>query len=355
MWLSLFVTAAVAAAPKPPLIPTLSKPLVIDGDWKDFSPALERKAPADPNLSLTSRVAYRKGTLYLGARVVDKSVSDASEVKFTLFFADAGVTATGYSFHVGPQGLVQSKPEEGTLTTPAFALKLATAAAKKSGQGLDVELSVPARALPRFSAMGTLGLTVCTEYQHAANGPVLAACNPAEAALLPQEMRAGLGFKVPKDVVGLEGREGGWVGFAALHFVNFVWGDAPLTAASVGALVAPDDAVVPEKARLPIPTDLTTPDHKPLVIVLTGADPFDGDECHNEREVRMAWYVVNGRTAFNVLEWPASSCTLGKAMRFDLSEDGNLAIGYTQGNTTHFTWSGDHFERSELGKAVTTW
>ncbi len=350
MWLSLFVATVVSAAPKPALVPTLGKPLVIDGDWKDFSPALERKAPAHPNLALTTRVAYRKDTLYLGAKVADKSVSDTSDVTFTLFFANAGVTATGYSFHVGPQGLVQPKAEEGVLTTPAFALKLATAAVKKSDQGLDVELSLPVRALPRFAATGTLGLTVCAEYKHASTGPTVAACNPAEAALLPQEMRSGLGFKVPKDVVGIEGREGGWVGFATLHFVNFVWGDAPLTPASLAALVAPEGAVQPEKARLPIPTDLTTPDRKPFAIVLTGADPFEGDECHNEREVRMAWYVMNGRTAFNVLEWPASSCTLGKAMRFELeAESGQLLIGYTNGQTARFVFTADHFERSELG------
>jgi hypothetical protein len=68
-------------------------------------------------------------------------------------------------------------------------------------------------------------------------------------------------------------------------------------------------------------------------------------------ELRMAMYAVSGAAALRVLEWPAATCQLGRAMRFELSPEGNLLIGYTGGSTAHFTWAGDHFERSELGLA----
>jgi len=50
-----------------------------------------------------------------------------------------------------------------------------------------------------------------------------------------------------------------------------------------------------------------------------------------------------------VLEWPAATCKLGKAMRLELGAEGTLEIGYTSGTTHHFAWTVDHFERSELG------
>ena len=360
MLVPLLFTVALAAGPKPALIPSSTRVPIIDGDVSDVSPGLDRKAPATPNLTLTSRVSNKKGVLYLTAKVGDKAVTETSEVSFTVFFPDAGTTATGYIFRVGPKGLLQSTAgDESALVTPAFAFRLAKAAVRKQVTGFDVELALPAKALPRFPATGALGLSVCAEYRHSSTGPLISTCggeNPGgEVALLPQDFRSSLRLKVEKDVVGLEGREGGWVGYAPLHYVSFALGDEALTPVSLSALVDPTQAVKPQDARLPIPQGLVAPDKRALFIVLTGADPFQGEECLGRKEVRMAWYAVKDRTAVNVLEWPASSCTLGKAMRFDLSPDGNLAIGYTQGATSHFTWSGDHFERSELGKAVETW
>jgi hypothetical protein len=33
-----------------------------------------------------------------------------------------------------------------------------------------------------------------------------------------------------------------------------------------------------------------------------------------------------------------------------MDEEGSLTIGYSNGTTTNFAWSGDHFERTEIGK-----
>ena len=52
------------------------------------------------------------------------------------------------------------------------------------------------------------------------------------------------------------------------------------------------------------------------------------------------------------LEWPASTCAVGRASSIELDEQGALTIGYSSGSTSGFTWSHDHFERTELG-AVT--
>lgn len=353
----LILTALAAAPPKPALIPSATKTPVIDGDVRDVVPHLERKAPPAHHLGLVTQAANRKGVLYLAARVSDAHATDFSDVAFTLFFADAGVTATGYTFHVNGSGLATAPAaEEPELDTPSFALALAKAAVRKSPAGFDVELSIPARAMPRFPTVGPLALSVCAEYRRTPTGPAVTTCTASpDTALLPTDFRQRLGLKLPKDVVSLEGREKGWVGHARLHFINYVLADEPLTAGLLWALVDPAQRINPQQVHLPIPTDLKLPDGRPLFVVLTGTDPFVGDECRAADEVRMAWYAVKDRVALNVLEWPASSCTLGKAMRFDLSPEGNLAIGYTQGATTHFTWAGDHFERSELGKAVTTW
>ena len=91
-------------------------------------------------------------------------------------------------------------------------------------------------------------------------------------------------------------------------------------------------------------------DNRPIFTVLTGQNPYVGDQCHSEDELRMAFYVIKDSTAARVLEWPAATCSLGRAMSFDLNNDGGLTIGYTNGSTAHFSWSNDHFERSELGK-----
>ena len=75
----------------------------------------------------------------------------------------------------------------------------------------------------------------------------------------------------------------------------------------------------------------------------------DQDKCDAEQEVRLAMYGVKGNVASRVLEWPAITCGLGRALSIQLSPEGHLQIGYSNGSVANFAYSGDHFERSELG------
>jgi hypothetical protein len=50
-----------------------------------------------------------------------------------------------------------------------------------------------------------------------------------------------------------------------------------------------------------------------------------------------------------VLDWPAMSCALGRALSVSLDEDGELSVGYSSGATVRFAWDRDHFERIEYG------
>ncbi len=65
--------------------------------------------------------------------------------------------------------------------------------------------------------------------------------------------------------------------------------------------------------------------------------------------MRLAVFQVRGRVGERVLDWPAMSCALGRALSVSLDEDGELSVGYSSGATVRFTWDGDHFERTEYG------
>jgi hypothetical protein len=83
---------------------------------------------------------------------------------------------------------------------------------------------------------------------------------------------------------------------------------------------------------------------------LTGVDPFQaGETCDKTRQLRLTVYLLKGATAERVLEWPASSCALGRGTSVALDEDGALTVGYETGGMVTFIWSGDHFERTEIG------
>lgn len=127
-------------------------------------------------------------------------------------------------------------------------------------------------------------------------------------------------------------------------------GDAEFTPESLAELIAFDNAIDPASVALPIPRKLVLADNRPLFTLLTGKNPYSKDACNPNNELRMAMYVVKGNVAARALEWPAATCALGRAMRFELeAESGQLLIGYTNGQTARFVWTADHFERSELG------
>ena len=342
-----------------PTLPVLPKEPTIDGLLKDLSPAQTFKLPPSakgPSADLSVKAAFRKDTLYLGVSVSDDVVLPEDRLDLILYFPDSGLTSKGVVYRFGPEGRRPPPPE---LGGKPWAEALVRAATKASAKGFDLEIAVPARALPRFQAKKPLLLSVCLEYadvdRPAQEASALSTCvsgdMPAGPARLPDELRRNLKLEVATaDVEGLEAREHGWVGYARLHFPQWAQGDTALTPTSLAELVVGKDAVDPASVGLPLPRQLLLADNRPLFVVLTGRDPYQQkDTCEDQRELRVALYVVDGRAASRVLEWPAANCKLGRAMRFELSVDGSLTIGYTNGSTAHFVWSGDHFERSELG------
>ena len=170
---------------------------------------------------------------------------------------------------------------------------------------------------------------------------------------LPDELRKNLKLDPVGDVEGLEAREHGWVGYARLHFPKWAQGDAAAHPSFAGrAGRGQGSPSIPLRWRSPFPPGCCSSTTGRSSLLLTGRDPFvKNDACDDLSELRLAMYVVdgNGKAASRVLEWPAATCKLGRAEHFELSVDGNLTIGYTNGFTVHFVWSGDHFERSELG------
>jgi len=115
--------------------------------------------------------------------------------------------------------------------------------------------------------------------------------------------------------------------------------------------VAGGSAVEPRAAGIPVPPTLTLPGGQPLFAVLTGRAPSrTPGGCEAGQELRLSLYLVQGAQAHRALEWPAATCQLGQADRVELGGDGSLVLGYTGGAQVHFTWTDQHFERSELGR-----
>jgi hypothetical protein len=165
---------------------------------------------------------------------------------------------------------------------------------------------------------------------------------------VPDVFRRWLKLDVPESVETFEAREAGWVGFADLAMPAWAWSPQPMTSELLPALVAVDGYLTAQSVGLALPRRLLV-EGTPLVAVLTGADPFSGEGCNAQRELRLTLYALSKNTARRVLEWPASTCALGRAANIELTDEGGLVLGYTNGTTARFSWATDHFERSELG------
>lgn len=361
--LALCLAAVLAAPPAAPAekpilpLPTLAKEPKLDGVLKDFAPAKDLKLPESAkgaSAELALKAAFKKDTLYVAVSVKDDKVLAADVLDLTLFFPEAGTTAKGVIYRFGSDGVKEVHPEAGA---PAWAQAQVKAAGKTDAKGFTLEIAIPARALPRFQAFKQLALSLCADYAdvdvEGGEPSKLTSCPTGEMAggptRIPDELRKNLKLAPTADVEGIEAREHGWVGFSKLHYPTWAQGDSDFTVDTLGELIAGDQDIDPASVSLAIPHQLLLPDNRPIFTVLTGKNPYAKDTCVEGNELRMAMYVVKGATASRVLEWPAATCKLGRAMRFELSEEGNLTIGYTNGNTAHFTWTVDHFERSELG------
>ncbi|WNG24531.1 hypothetical protein F0U62_11245 [Cystobacter fuscus] len=353
----LAATAQESSEPKPrqvKAVPALGREPKLDGSLKDLPATLTLKSPADPqaSASFTARVGWRKETLYVGVEVTDDQPQSGDVLTLTLFFPDAGATASGQVFRFAFDGKRASPPDSGTS---AFAQKLVDVGVQRQDDRLVFEVAIPARALPRIPAVDPLNLDLCLTYDDVDTGaqpPAVTNCKGGgmvgEVLRLPEEFRKGLKLKPPEGVTGLEGRAGGWLGYGVLHYPSWVEADAPLTPDSLESLVAPRPFKASE-AGVNIPETLTLPGGKPLVLVLSGMNPYAGGTCDSEKELRLGVYLVKGKTAQRVLEWPAATCALGRTTSLELDETGSLSISYSNGPTVNFAWSEDHFERTELG------
>ncbi|HSP80464.1 MAG TPA: hypothetical protein VLQ93_18170 [Myxococcaceae bacterium] len=338
-------------------VPQLARAPKLDGKMGDFRSSflLRPASPPEASATFSARAGWHKGTLYVWVDVKDDQLLASDELTLSVFFPGAGPTALGHTFHLGPTGKRASPPEEGT---PEFAWKQVEAGVQRQDGTLALEVGIPARAFPRFPAREPLTLELCLTYEdvdgEGAKSPSVSNCQGGamrnEVLRLPDAFRKGLKLKPPEHVLGLEGRPGGWLGYGILHYPAWVQADAPLTVDSLRELVT-EDAVSPEKVGVFLPESLALPDGRPLVAVFSGSDPYAvAGQCDADAELRLGLYLVKGKTAERVLEWPAATCALGRASSVVLDEEGALSIGYSSGPTINFAWSGERFERTEIGK-----
>lgn len=336
-----------ARASKP--LPSLKKAPTLDGKLKELKPGYTL-SPTEGD-AFTAKAAYRQDTLYLGLTAADDRLTPGDIVEVTMFFPGAGTTARGYTWRFGIDGLRSSDE------LPAYAQSATKAVVEKTDEGLVLEAAFPARALPRFPAKEPLVFDLCVLFEDRdapAETPKRSSnCEQGTmkgpALKLGEDFRKALKLKPPENVVGIEGRADGWVGYAVLHYPVWVASEVPLTAQVLRNLVA-EQVVEPKKAGINLPDALLLPDGRTVLSVVSGKDPYEVEgKCDADRELRLGLYLVIGRTAERVLDWPASTCALGRAVAVELDEEGELTMGYTNGATVTFLWSKDHFERTEIG------
>jgi hypothetical protein len=338
-------------------VPALTRAPKFQGGLKGLASPLVLKPTATPgaSASFTAKAGFRKDTLYVGVEATDDQLGATDLLTLSLFFPGAGPTATGYTWRFAFDGKRASAPDSGT---PRFAQDKVNAAVERRGNTLVLMAAIPVRAFPRIPAAEPLVMDLCITYEDVdgAGGKAVPVSNcrggsmVGEALKLPDEARKALKLKPPEAVTALEAAKDGWLGWDPFSYPAWAQGDAPLTPASLRALVAPE-ALDPAKVGVEVPDTLSLPDGRPVVTVLTGKNPYAVEgRCDADSELRLGLYLVTGKTARRVLEWPAATCALGRAASMELDEEGALTIGYSNGATMNFAWSGDHFERTELGK-----
>ncbi len=362
--LTLLFAAAVSAhapaekAPKP--LPIVTKAFKVDGELKDLTPSFDPKMPPSAkgdSAAIHYKAAFQKDSLLLGVSFTDDVLTAEDFADVSLYFPESGTTSRGFVYRFGQDG-VRASPED--AGPPAWAAKMVTAASKPDakGKGWALEISIPAQAFPRFQGTKPLALEICVDYSDsdkAGQSSKLTTCTKGMMVggptRLPDELRKNLKLTAPADVEGVEAHETGWLGFSKLHYPTWALslkGDT-FTTDSLVELIAPGQSIAASSVALPLPEKLTLPDNRPVLTILTGKNPYLKNECIAGNELRLALYVIEGNVARRALEWPVSTCLLGRAMRFELTAEGGLIIGYTNGSTVQFTFAVDHFERTELG------
>jgi hypothetical protein len=325
--LALVVGPARAEEKKSRAAPQLKSAPKIDGDLADWRGALE--------LAGKARVGVFGTSLYFGA-TVDGPATTEESWDVSLFFPGAGPTAHGFVFRIGRDGVRRSE-EEGAA--PMYAQQLVEAADRPDPRGNAIEAAFPVRALPSFPLRGPLAMELCVTFRKV---------QTCSSLRLPEGLRAAARVKPPQGVVAVEGRANGWVGYGARHELRWLYGDEPLTAASLAGMVT-EQPLTPEDIGMATP-NLVLHGRKPIFFVLSGKDPQPGEgRCDAAKEVRLSLYLVEGRAGVQVLECPAVTCALGRATAVVLDDEGSLSIGYSGGSIANYSWSTDHFERTEYG------
>lgn len=337
-------------------VPALPKAVKLDGNMKDLAQGVVLK-PIDADQAtafFSAKVGYRKDTLYVGIEITDDKLLTGDIVTLMMFFPDAGTTARGYQFRFAPDGMRTSDPDS---MTPAYAQKEVQANVVRGEKGMTIKAAIPITAFPRFPAVDPMVMDLCVDYEDrdelAASPTKISNCSGASMAeplKLPDSFRAQLKLKPPPNVVGIERMHTGWVGYAVLHQPAWIYADQKVTVEILQELFA-DEYVDAAKARVNLPADLEV-GGEPLVGILIGKDPYVSEgKCDADHELRLLLYRAHGREAIRVLDWPASTCPLGRATSISMDREGNdqLTIGYTNGSVVTFTWAKDHFERTEIG------
>ena len=315
--------------------------------------------PAAPSATprFQARVGFHDDALLLAITAPDATPMPTDSLRVTLVFPSAGVPAARYTYRLGPEGKQPAAAED---ATPAFVLKRVQARVLATATGYRAELTVPVTALPRFPWKDPPAFELCIEQQDRSpegHGGSSANCDKdgvmsGDNLVLPATFRRALKLSPPEGATAVQAMASGYAAFDLMRLPLWVVSDAALTVDSArNALGEP--TLDPAKLRLALPAKLSLPDGSPLVAVVVGKDPFAQEgACHPDDEVRLGLYSLKQKTALRVLEWPASTCALGRASSVELDEQGALTIGYSGGGTVSFVWSRDHFERTQLG-AVT--
>lgn len=301
--------------------------------------------PVPPGKFWKARIARAGDSIWLrvDAELPSSTLEDVATV--TLFFPQKGSTASGYSFRFGSDGR-RSSTDDGV--TPKSAELSVKTRATRGEHGFSVTAAFPPAALPRFPAQGNVNLELCVQLRGATNcdnggRPSVSASLPAEA------LRQKLLATPPASILSLEARPSGWLGFGGSRSAEWVAGKEPLNAELLKALLA-EPWVDPASARIALSERMQLPGGSPLVALLAGANPFTEEgHCDSGRRLQLVIYRLKGKTADRVLDWPVSSCALGRASSLQLDDEATLTVGYESGATVTFAWTQDHFERTQLG------
>ncbi|NTX61667.1 hypothetical protein HUA74_13410 [Myxococcus sp. CA051A] len=351
------IASAQEEAPRPSRpVPNMTKPPRFQGGLKGFTSPLALKSldTEGASASFTAKVGFRKDTLYVGVDAKDDQLLAGDVLTLSIYFPDTGPLTTGYTWRFGFDGKRASGADSGT---PEFAQQKVNGAVERRGNTLSLVAAVPMRALPRFSARDPMVMDLCITYedQDGAGTKAVPVSNcqsgtmVGDALRLPDEPRKALKLKPPEHVTALEPAATGWLGWDLLSYPAWAQGDEELTPETLRELVV-TDPLKAASVNVNVPDTLSLPDGRPVVTVLSGKNPYAvAGQCDAEKELRLGFYIVTGKTAARVLEWPAATCALGRASSVELDEEDGLTIRYSNGATMNFAWSGDHFTRTELG------